>query len=300
MWIGLHLTLAIILSSCCVFAGGALGAMAALYTAVALHAYGIDPPQVIGLLIMIGFPVAGAAIGAKLGWLFAIRYLPAHCPQCAGRATLRERSRGATARDRRAITYFCRDCGYVYITSKGGRGWTYEDFLGPDWEEQIKQEVALAEGLIRQPVKSIETKPPPKNESRKRPIPPAAAVDRMPAAPVERILAVMYVLSGPVLFVFAPVITASGYVLWQVSGSPCSGLGLFLGGMGTFVSGHVFRAWVVRWGRARWPSGDNQGQNPTGVGSARADASALRTEPPPAASPARLAGPTSATDSKVV
>src|SRR4051794_11840342 len=102
MYVSLHLFITIICSSCCLLASGALGALAALYTAVALHAYGIDPPQVIGLSIMIGFPVAGAAVGAKLGRVFAIRCLPARCPQCAGRATLR---------DGRPITYFCRNCG---------------------------------------------------------------------------------------------------------------------------------------------------------------------------------------------
>lgn len=155
MWIPLHFTVANILYICgfmCGFmAGYDFGAAVALYIASALQACGIDPPQVIGLLMMIGLPVAGAATCAKLGWVFASRCLPARCPQCAGRARLRAGRRGA-GRDERPITYFCRNCGYVYITSAGGRGWTYEGLLGPHWEEQIKQEVALAEGFKRQPV----------------------------------------------------------------------------------------------------------------------------------------------------
>ena len=177
MRISLHLTLAIIFSSCSAFASGALGALAALYTALDLHAHGIDAPQVIGLLMMIGFPVACAAIGAKLGWVSAIRCIPARCPQCAGRATLRDGRRGATLRNRRPITYFCRNCGYVYVASTGGRGWTYERLLGPDWKEQIQREVALAEGLIRQPVKCNETKAPAKNECGKSPNPQSAVAD---------------------------------------------------------------------------------------------------------------------------
>jgi hypothetical protein len=161
--------------------------------------------------------------------------------------------------------------------------------MGPDWEEQIKLEVALAEGLKRPPVKSNETKAPPKNECRNRPNPQAAAVERMPAEAVERMLAVTYVLSGPVLYFVAPLITASGYVLWQVSGSLGWGLGLFLGGIGTFVSGQVFRVWVVRWGRARSPSRDNQGQNPTSVGRSRADASVVQSEMSKQADPQQIA-----------
>jgi hypothetical protein len=111
MPIWLHLILTGICAVVCFFGGATLGAATAGCCIWALHAAGLQGEAV---NVLVGVPVffGGAALGLRLGTAFAVRCLPARCPQCGGRTFYRPS---------RPITYHCRSCQHVHQTRVGQR-----------------------------------------------------------------------------------------------------------------------------------------------------------------------------------
>lgn len=101
----MHLTFTVLVTVACFF-GGAFGGVAI-----------IDAWQVTGTCAVGAFFLGGAVVGLAAGQILMICCVPARCPKCGGRAYYH---------GGRPITYHCRDCRHVHVTSvsdsKGGWG----------------------------------------------------------------------------------------------------------------------------------------------------------------------------------
>jgi hypothetical protein len=111
--IWMHLTLTILVTAACFF-GGVFGGIALFE--VWSHTLGAagDSPDACACA---AFFFGGAVVGLATGQLLMICCVPARCPKCGGRTYYR---------GGRPITYHCRDCRHVHVTSlsdsKGGWG----------------------------------------------------------------------------------------------------------------------------------------------------------------------------------
>jgi hypothetical protein len=110
MPIWLHLTLTILCTAVCFFAGAIIGACASTFVMQTLDGLGIDG-NVVNLLVIPPLFFGGAILGLILGRTFAVHYLPARCPNCGSRTFYRPG---------RPITYHCGSCRYVHRTSVRG------------------------------------------------------------------------------------------------------------------------------------------------------------------------------------
>jgi hypothetical protein len=110
MPIWLHLTLTILCIVVCFFAGAITGACASIFVLQTLRDLGIDGNWV---NLLVGGPLffGGAILGMTLGRFFAMRHLPARCPNCGSRTYYRPG---------RPITYHCGSCRCVHRTSVRG------------------------------------------------------------------------------------------------------------------------------------------------------------------------------------
>jgi hypothetical protein len=110
MPIWLHLALTAV---CCVvgaLAVGAVGAVTGVLATLGLARVGV-PACLVHFLLGIPLFFGGAAAGVHFGRAFAVRCLPARCPNCAGRTLYRSGQ---------PISYHCPSCGHVHTTGVSG------------------------------------------------------------------------------------------------------------------------------------------------------------------------------------